>query len=105
MRFVVRAVIAGALAQILVSLWTNTAQAQTSQLITLQPGWNLITFQVLPQDRSPEAVFGALHSEETGQPLYNKGNPQQSRLRGAYELSSVNTADPNAPDFAWRTFE
>lgn len=42
-----------------VSGWAQAAPS--AHTFTLQPGWNLISFPVLPEgDRSPAAVFGAM---------------------------------------------
>ena len=50
-----------------VSGWAHAAPS--AHTFTLQPGWNLISFPVLPEgDRSPAAVFGAMKRDQ--QPLY-----------------------------------
>src|SRR2546429_124734 len=37
-----------------------SAQTNQTQTFHLDPGWNLIAFQVIPSDPSPAAVFGTL---------------------------------------------
>lgn len=82
----------------------SPAARAASQVMTLQPGWNLITFQVLPTNTSPQSVFSALLSESSGKPLYNSGSPAQSQLRAAYDLMSVD-ASAGIAKFIWRSFE
>jgi hypothetical protein len=53
------------LALVVTSGWAQAA----SFTFTLQPGWNLISFPVLPEDHSPAAVFGAM-KDSTGKILY-----------------------------------
>lgn len=54
----------------------------SSQTFVLQRGWNLITFQVLPPNRTPVAVFGAMISE-LGAKLYDI-DPAKNRLGAVY---------------------
>lgn len=54
------------LALVVTSGWAQAA----SFTFTLQPGWNLISFPVLPEDRSPAAVFGAMKAVVGRRPLY-----------------------------------
>jgi hypothetical protein len=72
--------------------------------MTLQPGWNLITFQVLPDQRSPAAVFAALKSETGNKPLYNSAAPASSNVVAAYELSAVQSGLGGSMEFQWRGF-
>ncbi len=53
------------------------ARADEKQAITLQGGWNLITFQVLPSTaHTPEAVLGAvIAADGTARPLYATNMP------------------------------
>jgi hypothetical protein len=51
-------------------------QATVNQKLTLQPGWNVITFQVLPVSHSPESVLSAaVATDGTGRTLYNSQDP------------------------------
>ena len=61
---------------VLVPGWAN-AEIQT---FTLQPGWNLISFPVLPQDHSPAMVFGAMKRVRGGQPLYQPNGSSSLRV-------------------------
>ncbi|TBD34344.1 hypothetical protein [Rhizobium ruizarguesonis] len=83
----------------------SRAQAAAIQNITLQPGWNLITFQVLPNDRSPESVFSSLKDESNGAPLFDKEVPAHSRLTAAFDLAAVTTGEDATSIFSWRSFE
>src|SRR5262245_13082891 len=76
-----------------------------SQTITLQPGWNLITFQVLPDDRSPAGVLAALKSETGNNPLYNSAAPANSNVVAAYDLASVQSGLGGSMQFRWRSFQ
>lgn len=66
------------------------AQAATQTFtFTLQPGWNLISFPVLPEDRSPDKVFGAMKAVSGGQPLYQSTGPSSLRVAFAAGTNPV----------------
>ena len=91
---------------------SNAQPKPLTQVLTLQQGWNLVTFRVLPDTRTPEAVLGSIISMDgTNTVLYG---PQPTRpLVAMYHVrrmpagyvyekfpASANTAPPPLPTSA-----
>jgi len=93
--------------------WTSNAQPkQITQALTIQQGWNLVTFRVLPTTRTPEAVLGsvistdgtrsALYGPEAGHPLVAIFHIRKLSTGYVYEKfpTSANTMPPPLPKLA-----
>ena len=79
------------------------SQAAERQRFALNPGWNLITFQVLPTDGQASQVFSSIQSDH-GAPLFDPDNPAGSPLKAAFALHGAHILDDDTR-FAWRAFE
>ena len=60
-------------------LGSALSQAAERQRFDLNPGWNLITFQVLPADGQASKVFSGIQSGH-GASLFDAGNPAQPAI-------------------------
>ncbi len=69
----------------------------------LNPGWNLITFQVLPADGQASKVFSSIQSGH-GASLFDAGNPAASHLKAAFVLHGAQVVGENT-QFAWRALD
>ena len=80
------------------------SQAQERQTFVLNPGWNLVTFQVLPGRQAVEVFSSMTAMDGTGAPLFDVRNPASSRLQAALALDSVEQ-DGDETRFTWRVLE
>ena len=100
--------------------WTSAGYGQERQIFVLNPGWNLIAFQVLPAScpaGDARDVFSRMAATDgsgrrlldaVGEPvrLFDRENPARSPLRAALVLEEVRTAEQNGGvSVTWRSLE
>ena len=96
-----------------VVLWTaaRVAQGQEGaaanavpvQRFVLNPGWNLITFQVLPENRGAADVFASVVAADgSGKSLFDPEVPEGSLLQAAFALHAVQERIDQATHFRWQ---
>lgn len=75
------------------------------QTFVLQPGWNLINFQVLPADRGVASVFGGMVPSGGGSPLYLSETPGASKLKAVFTATRTGAAGVDGPKLEWSQFQ
>ena len=100
--------------------WTSAGYGQERQIFVLNPGWNLIAFQVLPAScpaGDARDVFSRMVATDgsggrlldaVGEPvrLFDRENPVGSPLRAALVLEGVRTAEQDGGvSVTWRSLE
>ena len=85
--------------------WVVVSHATERQSFLLNPGWNLITFQVLPANHQASHVFSSMEATDgSGARLFDPGSPGDSVLRAAFALDSLEH-DDQVLSLAWRVLE
>ena len=80
------------------------SQAQERQTFVLNPGWNLVTFQVLPGRQAVDVFSSMTATDGSDARLFDVENPAGSRLKAALALDSVEQ-DGDETRFTWRVLE
>lgn len=80
------------------------SQAAEPQSFVLNTGWNLITFQVLPNNRQAGHVFSRMVTTDGSTRLFEPENAVGSRLKAAFALHSAQ-GDAQDMQLTWRSFE
>ena len=91
---------------IILLLGAAISHAQRQEFI-LNPGWNLITFQVLPANSQAGAVFSRLRMVVPGghsAPLFDAENPAASYLKAAFVMDGAQVV-AERQHFIWRALE
>lgn len=92
-------------------LWAGVVEGQGGavanvdavQRFVLNPGWNLVTFQVLPENRGVADVFASVvTADNSRRPLFDPGVPEGSLLQAAFALDGVEERDGSETRFRWR---
>ena len=85
--------------------WAVVSHALESQSFVLSPGWNLVTFQVLPASPQASHVFSSMvASDGSGARLFDPENPAGSRLEAAFTLDSMQVVGQET-HLTWRAFQ
>ena len=82
----------------------TVSHAQERQTFVLNPGWNLITFQVLPGRQAVDVFSSMVATDGSGARLFDARNPAGSRLKAAFALDGVQSANEET-SFMWRVLE
>ena len=100
--------------------WTSAAYGQERQTFVLNPGWNLISFQVLPAScpaGDARDVFSRIVATDgnggrlldaAGEPvrMFDRENSARSPLRAALMLEEIRTAEQDGGvSLTWRSLE
>ena len=81
----------------------GTDDATAVQRFVLNPGWNLVTFQVLPDDSGAESVFSrVIAADGSGRPLFDPANAAASPLKAAFALEDAQDLPGGGARFRWR---
>lgn len=80
------------------------SHAQERQTFVLNPGWNLITFQVLPGRQAVDVFSSMTATDGSGARLFDVRSPAGSRLKAAFALDGVQPVGEETR-FTWRVLE